>query len=86
MPAFLRLPKSIHPDNWIPLKGFTSLNDLQQEKWQRYKENHPPREFSPAWMIEPTMVNFTLNGVELYKWSISRNVWTLDAEIIWKEE
>ena len=85
MPAYLRLPKSIHPDNWILLKGFTSLADLQNEKWNRYKKNHPPVYFDPAWGIEPTMVNFIENGVELWKWSLSQYKWLLDSEIIWKD-
>ena len=78
MPAYLRMPKSTHPTWWHELKGFSSLQDLQQEKWNRYKQNHPPREFKPEWMIEP-------NGVELWKWSISREKWVMDAEIIWRD-
>ena len=85
MPAYLRMPKSTHPTWWHELKGFSSLQDLQQEKWNRYKQNHPPREFKPEWMIEPTMMKFIPNGVELWKWSISREKWVMDAEIIWRD-
>lgn len=84
MPAFLRIPKSTHPDTWHELKGFSSLEDLQKEKWERYKVNHPPVEFDPKWGIEPTIVKFIPNGVELWKWSITRESWLLDAEIIWR--
>lgn len=84
MGARLRLPRSAAPTRWYELKGFKSLDDLQQEKWDRYKHNHPPVAFDPAWHIEPTMVHFIDNGVELWKWSISREKWVLDAEIIWE--
>lgn len=85
MPALLRLPRGTNPDQWYPLSGFHSLDDLQKEKWGRYKQNHPPREFSPTWMIEPTMVNFIENGVQLWKWSIAQGKWLMDSEIIWKD-
>jgi hypothetical protein len=85
MPALLRLPKSIHPNTWHPLSGFKSLVDLQQEKWGRYKKNHPPHYFDPAWHIEPTMVEFIEDGVNLWKWSIAQEKWLLDAVIIWRD-
>ena len=83
MPAMLKLPSSTYPDHWYLLAGFKSLEDLQMEKWNRYKRNHPPRYFDPAWHIEPTIVEFINNGVNLWKWRISKEKWVLDAVIIW---
>lgn len=85
MPAMLNLPRSARRNEWSVLKGFTSVEDIQREKWERYKCNAPPRNFDPAWHIEPTIVNNIDSGVELWKWSISREKWVLDAVIVWKE-
>jgi hypothetical protein len=86
MPAKLILPKSTHPEWRRPCPGFTSLKDLQQEKWERYGRNHPPREFDPAWMLELTIVKNIEDGVELWKWSTTREAWELDAIIVWENE
>jgi len=85
MPALLRLPRSAYPNCHYALKGFTSLEHLQQEKWERYKNAHPPHAFNPKSMLEPTIMNRTPNGVELWKWSNDQQSWLLDAEIIWKD-
>ena len=86
MPAFLRTPRSIYSDKWQVLQGYSSLEHLQKELFNRHKQAHPPMEFDPAWHIEPTICNLTPNGVELYKWSIAMDKWRLDAVIIWEDQ
>ena len=86
MAAWLRLPRSSHPTWLYPLEGYTSLENLQQESFNRHKRDHPPRAFDPAWLIEPTICNLIPNGVELHKWSICKEQWVLDAVLTWKEE
>ena len=85
MPAYLRLPKSIHPNAQYPCPGYTSLDHLQSEMASRHKRNHPPAEFDPAWLLEPTICHCILDGVELHKWSNSQGEWLLDAVITWRD-
>lgn len=84
MSAFLRLPRSAHPDWLHDCRGYTSLEHLQKEMLQRHSRYRPPYFFDPKWGFEPTVCNTVEDGVELWKWSISQDKWALDAVITWR--